>query len=357
MESAENREQSPQANHSEESNDSQSLSKTETIELLNESIDRLESTIKDISKNSVRELPSSDSINTLLNTTQELADSVAPNQPSPTSVVEETTPQKVTLTDSVAVSPEEIAATPSLDPPKQDKPPTSKNSRVANLTKEKKKENRGLIIIGAIAISIAVIAVIWLWLPQNNKVVSSLPEPTEIIRDRAIESEPTTIILPANNSETTLNEIDEEKISLEAQPSNLELDTPPETSIPQDLVSPGRATQLKIATIEPELTFTPEQTLIAALQTKLAEAIDSYDSELFETVRVNLPDNSLVVELTDRWYELNESRQNKLANEVLKRSRQLNFGKLQLQDSMGTLVARNPLVGDRVIVLQTSKND
>ncbi|MCC0176412.1 hypothetical protein I4641_05400 [Waterburya agarophytonicola K14] len=83
MESAENREKSPPANQPEESNDSRSLSKTETIKLLNESIDRLESTIKDISQNSVKDLPSSDSINTLLNTTQELADSVAPTAPNP----------------------------------------------------------------------------------------------------------------------------------------------------------------------------------------------------------------------------------------------------------------------------------
>ncbi|MCC0176411.1 hypothetical protein I4641_05395 [Waterburya agarophytonicola K14] len=260
--------------------------------------------------------------------------------------MEETAPPGVTPQETITIAPEEIKATPPLDPP-----------MAKNPTQEKKKENRGLAIIGAIAISIAVIALIWLWLPQNKSIVSSIPEPTEIIGDRSIEPQPTTIDIPANIPEPTLDAVPEAKSPLEEQSTTLEIDTPLETSIPQDLVSPGRATQLKIVTIEPELTFTPEQSLIAALQAKLAEVIDNYDPELFETVRVDLPNNSLLVEVTDNWYELNESRQNKFANEILKRSRQLNFGQLQLQDSTGTLVARNPVVGDRAIILQTSKNN
>ena len=74
MESAENQEQ-PIADNDSEDNQDSSFSKIETIALLNDSIDRLEQTIKSLSENSAP-MPSSDSINTLLNTTQELADAV-----------------------------------------------------------------------------------------------------------------------------------------------------------------------------------------------------------------------------------------------------------------------------------------
>ena len=69
MESAENREKPIPDNEPEDNNDP-SLSKIETIALLNDSIDRLEQTIKSLGENSAP-IPSSDSINTLLNTTQE----------------------------------------------------------------------------------------------------------------------------------------------------------------------------------------------------------------------------------------------------------------------------------------------
>ena len=76
MESAENQAQ-PNLDPTSESNISPPLSKTETIALLNDSIDRLEETIKRISEDSAK-IPSSDSINALLTTTQALEDAVTP---------------------------------------------------------------------------------------------------------------------------------------------------------------------------------------------------------------------------------------------------------------------------------------
>ena len=78
MESADNQEKTRSGIESPENgenNQEQSLSKVETIALLNDSIDRLEQTIKSLSENTAP-IPSSDSIKTLLTTTQELADTV-----------------------------------------------------------------------------------------------------------------------------------------------------------------------------------------------------------------------------------------------------------------------------------------
>ena len=362
-------------------NDPQSLSKIETIKLLNDSIDRLESTIKDLSQDSAKNLPSSESINTLLNTTQELANSVV----TPTPVIQDSVEEKKVI-PSASVKPEETKAippapvnnTPSSTKPESRKPRVESNSkpRVKNVVRSKKKKNQSLTIIGITAIALALIALIWLGFPQIKAAVSPLPKnsspdsevasqpfvPKDTSSDQGViyrdESIPEIVNIPVSNPQVDTDRVLEDSLPLntEVTDPNAELETP-EIDIPQDLSSPGRAKNLKIQTIEPELTFTPEQTLIATLQTKLAEITDDYDSSLFNNIRVDSAENRLVVEITNDWYELNESRQNKLANEILKRSRQLDFGKLQIQDNAETVVARNPVVGDRAIIIQNTKND
>ena len=136
-----------------------------------------------------------------------------------------------------------------------------------------------------------------------------------------------------------------------------ETEVPELVAIPQDLTSPGRVKNLQIETIEPEITFTPEQSLVAALQSKLAAIVEDYDSNIFTKINVDLAEKNLNIEVTDDWYTLGESRQAKLANKILQRSRQLDFSKLQIEDPTGILVARNPVVGDRIIILQSSKSD
>ena len=359
MESAENREQSPQTNQPQGANDSSSLSKSETIKLLNDSIDKLESTIKEIGKNSAQNLPSSDSINTLLSTTQELADSVAspPPQATPSPApVAEIPPESTTPIPTPPTT--EVESTPTVKPEPEKSPVQPSNQETKqDVTKNKQKKNRGLIIIGIVGVAIAIIAIVWLLLPEPTSTVSSSTEPTttEIIdTDSEIRVKPETIEI--TDTQTNLEDSTED-ISLDRESTESELEIPQEIPIPSELVSPGRATNLKIETIEPELTFTPEQTLIAALQTKLAELAADYDPDLFDSVKVNLPDNSLILKVTDKWYSLNESRQDKLANEILKRSRQFDFSKLEFQDPAGKLVARNPVVGDRAILIQTSKDN
>ena len=82
MESAENQAQpqsSNELNNESKLETSSSLSKTQTIALLNESIDRLEETIEKISKSSAG-IPPSKSLDTLLATTQELEAAVTPTE-------------------------------------------------------------------------------------------------------------------------------------------------------------------------------------------------------------------------------------------------------------------------------------
>jgi len=129
-----------------------------------------------------------------------------------------------------------------------------------------------------------------------------------------------------------------------------------EVLIPDNLESPGRAKNLKIVTIKPKIDLTPEQTLISAIKTKVGKLIHDYPAELIDSAKIDLSQNSLRVNMTDEWYKLSESRQNKIGNEMLKRSRQFSFHHLELQDPRGALVARNPVIGDEIIILQNSQD-
>ena len=347
MESAENRKQ-PMSNN--ELGDDV-LSKTETLKLLNDSIDRLEQTIEAISQDSAT-VPS-DSIKTLTTTTQELADAVTFAPPEP----------ETTLPES-KIEPAPIEAKSA--PPKVKTPPKQTESLTA--VKAQKKKSLILITICVAAIAIAIVAVFQIWLPKQQSTISSAsesiasaPEPTitdEVPNlnsqlDRALET-PLLEPKPQDNSQSDIEPIVEDLPT--ANEPTVESE-PIAEIIPPDLESPGRAKNLKMVEIEPKLSFTPEQTLIAALQSKVANLTQDYPSEAIASVRVDIPQSSLAVQVTDSWYELSESEQTKLANEMLRRSRQLDFTKLELKDSEGTLVARNPVIGEKIIILQNSKED
>ncbi|MGB5712960.1 MAG: hypothetical protein WBM44_18900 [Waterburya sp.] len=340
MESAENREQPIPGNEPEDNNDP-SLSKIETIALLNDSIDRLEQTIKGLSENSAP-IPSSDSINTLLNTTQELADAVTPSSTIVSAPAIEDTSPTAAKTKS-AVSPQ--VKTASVEPKKQ---PT--------VTKISKKQNLPLIVIGVIAIAIAIVAIFWLWLPKEQVPLSSSPElTTDIASNLEPLRDQESLTTPSIYSTAPGDKIASTDLPADTESLNSDPEIPAEILIPENLESPGRAKDLKIVTIEPELDFTPEQTLIVAIKTKIIKLTQDYPTELIESAKVDLSQNSLLINLTDEWYQLSESRQNKMANEMLKRSRQLSFNKLELKDYAGTLIARNPVIGEQIIILENHK--
>jgi hypothetical protein len=345
MESAENQAQ-PNLDPKSESNISPPLSKTETIALLNDSIDRLEETIRRISEDSAK-IPSSDSINTLLTTTQALEDAVTP--PSEVKVFQS---EPVFTTQPAAPIQQPAAQKTTKRSPA--KAPVAKTP----VSRTQKKNNIGLIVIGVTAIAIAIVTVFWLWKPPVIANLFPQTEPTPKVAvnlDTIPEPSPVT---PSINAPENFNNSDNTNVSdfpAEIEPIAEPIEDVVETIIPPELTSPGKPKNLKMVTIKPELNFTPEQNFIASLETKLGELAQDYPSEFIKNIQVNLPESSLLVEVTDNWYELDELRQNSLGNEILQRSRGLSFKKLELKDRLGTLLARNPIIGDNIIILQPEK--
>lgn len=370
MESAENQEQ-PRVDTASESI-SQPLSKTETIALLNDSIDRLEETIKKISEDSAK-IPSSDSINSLLTQAQELEKSVTAKSNRKRSKVE--TPSQFTTPKATSK-----VSTPPKASTRANLKASTTSAVKTPISQTSQKKNLGLIVIGVTAIATIIVTVFWLWKPPviANLFPKARPAPTEV----AIDFVPTPKSFPEKSPANSLIDASEPTDQIDTKiNNNIDLKNPQDfaaeiepiaesaadaadttdttdtvvTVIPPELTSPGKPKNLKMLTIKPELNFTPEQNLIAALTTKLEELAQNYPSEFIQDIQVNLADNSLIVHVTDSWYELEESRQNSLGNEILQRSRAFSFDKLELQDKMGTLIARNPIIGENIIMLQNNK--
>lgn len=106
----------------------------------------------------------------------------------------------------------------------------------------------------------------------------------------------------------------------------------------------------------PKLERSPEQALIASIQDATSEIATRYgDSALVESIRADFRSSRLIVTVPrELWYGLGDRTQDRLVADLLQRSRRLDFSKLELQDSAGELLARSPVVGDRVVIFQRS---
>jgi hypothetical protein len=92
---------------------------------------------------------------------------------------------------------------------------------------------------------------------------------------------------------------------------------------------------------------TPEQQLLTSFQ----GLSNSYAPNLVQTAQQDKLASSLRLTLGDGWYGLEPDQQDKLASELLSKTQTLKVRSLQLQDQQGNLLARNPIVGNEMILL------
>ena len=103
---------------------------------------------------------------------------------------------------------------------------------------------------------------------------------------------------------------------------------------------------------DPIVPLTSEQTLIASIQDQVVTITDPYSSGLIESIKPSFGKSRLSVLVNDGWYGLNRSQQNKLGDELLKRSQELDFSNLEITDAKGTVLARSPVVGSTMVILK-----
>jgi hypothetical protein len=139
----------------------------------------------------------------------------------------------------------------------------------------------------------------------------------------------------------------------EPQPPE-EITPPPEVQQPPEEITPPLAEPEAIPTPTPTpiIELTPEQALIVAIENQVAETSDRIASGLIKSIQANFRTGNLTVKISDDWYTLKESQQDKLAAEILQRSQQLDFTHLEIIDSQNRLIARNPVVGNEIVIFK-----
>jgi hypothetical protein len=100
------------------------------------------------------------------------------------------------------------------------------------------------------------------------------------------------------------------------------------------------------------LVLTPEQTLIASIENQVAQISDRFASGLIQSIQANIRSSSLAVTISDGWYDIKQSQQDQLLAQMLQRAKEMDFSHLDILDSQGRLVARNPVVGTDMIIFQ-----
>ncbi len=374
MESEANRDQPTAAEGaSSDPNSTPSLSKSEAIAALQNTIQQLEEIVTQLDTNtSTDTIPIESSVDTLVTTTKELATAIA----TLTQTVSPPQPPQTVPEDKQ----EDITAPPKTSPTVPQEPvtniPTVATPTPKPKPKKPKKNNR--LLIGAIAALIIIgIGIVWWRLPQTPVALLSRSESTDIeivTPTDDDEAEDIAIVTPTDDAEAENIEIETQaEINDEEIPDTLEtpdsLDTAEETlitdaeselesetivkiDIPLELEAPAAPQKIELEIVEPEIILTPEQNLIAAIQNRVTEITEDYSDDLIVSVEADFRQNSLSIILSNLWYELSESRQNKLANDILKRSRKLDFQKLAIKNTEGILIARNPVIGNTAIILQ-----
>ncbi|MDY6803982.1 MAG: hypothetical protein SXA11_09270 [Cyanobacteriota bacterium] len=114
---------------------------------------------------------------------------------------------------------------------------------------------------------------------------------------------------------------------------------------------PPEAVEVKSA---PAPKLTPEQYLVVTIQNEVADITNQYGGGVIESIKVNFPASMLVVQLSNDWYDLDDAEQDELARKMFQQARDLDFKKLEAIDPEGVLLARDPIVGSSMIILQRS---
>jgi hypothetical protein len=140
--------------------------------------------------------------------------------------------------------------------------------------------------------------------------------------------------------------------SIAATPRPIPKPKPSPAAIPSPKPSPAAAPSSSpiAAAAKP----TTEQTRLADLRTKFSKVANAYSDGLVQDVTLNPTTSRLRVQLKDKWYDLNASQQDQLAQGLLDSSASADFSKLELADTKNRLVARSPVVGSDVVILRRS---
>lgn len=313
-------------------------SKEETINRLQNTINQLNDVINQINNDSLTNLPSENILNNLLEDSNKLLTSLN----SPTIQEIKSTVNKDEWDEIIGETPK-----PPVKSILQDrKKATPKKSILTNI--------KSLITKPIILIILVILAIALFFIPNflkpnsTQEIVKNLPvDSTEIIEKTPsinIEKEPKIIENLSENLPNNVEEKTEKSLGNKVEEKEI-------VEIPLELVEPEKPSLVEIIP-PPETELTPEQNLIASIQNQVAETTKKYADGLILGIKANFITGYLTITIDDKWYEITENEQNKLTEEILEKAQILDFYKLKIIDIKGNLIARNPVVGNQMIIVR-----
>ena len=195
----------------------------------------------------------------------------------------------------------------------------------------------------------------FMFIPKSVE-VATVPPVEEVIPPKSIiEPTPTPIIEP----ELTPTPV----IEPEPNPTPNPIIEPEPNPTPNPIIEPEPEPTPVIeteTTPTPVVELTPEQALLAAIENQFSDISVSVKntkdkniiSQLIKPLQANFRTSDLTVKISDIWYELEKSQQDKLAADILQRSQELNFVHLEVVDFQEKIIARSPVVGNEMIIFK-----
>jgi hypothetical protein len=104
-----------------------------------------------------------------------------------------------------------------------------------------------------------------------------------------------------------------------------------------------------------EVALTPEQTFLAGIKQSISSYNSQLHDELIASVKVDFERSFLQVKLEPLWYELSDVQQDRLADDIWRHAKDMAFAKIELADGDGAILARSPVVGKDMVILQRTK--
>jgi hypothetical protein len=160
----------------------------------------------------------------------------------------------------------------------------------------------------------------------------------------------TSVVLVASPSSTVDSSTTAEVNGINNLPSS-QPSFPEPIAAPENLEAPAEPKPIELAPPSPP-PLTPEQSLLGAIQREVDDLTRRYPDGLILAIAPDFDHNHLTLTLADSWYRLTPKRQDTLADGIFKRSQKLTFQKLSLIRGDGTLLARSPVVGQTMIIVQ-----
>ena len=125
-------------------------------------------------------------------------------------------------------------------------------------------------------------------------------------------------------------------------------------SISSPSIAPSTQTIPQTAIPESKIQTPEIQNLEASRRLKLRQNLDIIADSLVDNAIVSIRPSgrSLTITLSDAWYRSSEDLQTKLTNSLLITTQGQGYEQLRLEDTEGSLIARNPVIGEGMIILQ-----